>query len=62
MNCAMIFTFLFLQRKQIDSKLDTEAGTKKRKKEIIWRANFEEFVRCLRNKVGVFQELLCPSR
>ncbi|KAI8540367.1 hypothetical protein RHMOL_Rhmol09G0257900 [Rhododendron molle] len=41
------------KRKQIDSKLDTEAGTKKRKKEILWRANFEEFVRCLRNKACI---------
>ncbi|XP_058181935.1 uncharacterized protein LOC131300234 [Rhododendron vialii] len=41
------------KRKHIDSKLDTEAGTKKRKKEILWRANFEEFVRCLRNKACI---------
>ncbi|KAF7131867.1 hypothetical protein RHSIM_Rhsim09G0198100 [Rhododendron simsii] len=41
------------KRKQIDSQLDTEAGTNKRKKEILWRANFEEFVRCLRNKACI---------
>ncbi|KAL6971944.1 hypothetical protein U1Q18_031627 [Sarracenia purpurea var. burkii] len=41
------------KRKQVDLELDTEAGTKKRKKEVLWRANFEEFVRCLRNKVCV---------
>ncbi|KAH7849430.1 hypothetical protein Vadar_017758 [Vaccinium darrowii] len=41
------------KRKQIDSKLDTEVGTKKRKKEILWRANFEEFLRHLRNKACI---------
>ncbi|GMP70251.1 hypothetical protein CsSME_00029187 [Camellia sinensis var. sinensis] len=38
------------KRKQIDLELDTEAGTKKRRKEVLWRANFEEFVRRLRDK------------
>ncbi|KAI8008829.1 DNA-directed RNA polymerase III subunit RPC3 [Camellia lanceoleosa] len=37
------------KRKQSDLELDTEAGTKKRRKEVLY-ANFEEFVRCLRDK------------
>ncbi|KAF5947312.1 hypothetical protein HYC85_013269 [Camellia sinensis] len=36
------------KRKQIDLELDTEAGTKKRRKEVLWRANFEEFA-CIGN-------------
>ncbi|KAL7214272.1 hypothetical protein ACSBR1_026644 [Camellia fascicularis] len=41
------------KRKQIDLELDTEAGTKKRRKEVLWRANFEEFVRRLRDKACI---------
>ncbi|KAL6971920.1 hypothetical protein U1Q18_031604 [Sarracenia purpurea var. burkii] len=39
-NSVMIDKFLYLQRKQVDLELDTEARTKKRKKEVLWRANF----------------------
>ncbi|XP_028103978.1 DNA-directed RNA polymerase III subunit RPC3 isoform X3 [Camellia sinensis] len=38
---------------KIDLELDTEAGTKKRRKEVLWRANFEEFVRRLRDKACI---------
>lgn len=27
---------------------------KHEKKEVLWRANFEEFIRCLRHNVGFF--------
>ncbi|PSS32385.1 DNA-directed RNA polymerase III subunit like [Actinidia chinensis var. chinensis] len=37
------------KRKHVDS----EAGTNKRKKEVLWRANFEQFVRRLRHKACI---------
>ena len=49
-NLVMIHNFLLLQRKHVDS----ETGTNKRKKEVLWRANFEEFVRRLRHKVRLY--------
>uniref|UniRef100_A0A5B7AVW8 DNA-directed RNA polymerase III subunit RPC3 n=1 Tax=Davidia involucrata TaxID=16924 RepID=A0A5B7AVW8_DAVIN len=41
------------KRKRGDLELDIEAGAKKKKKEVLWRANFEEFVRHLRHKACI---------
>ncbi|KAA8529773.1 hypothetical protein F0562_034127 [Nyssa sinensis] len=41
------------KRKQGDLDLDIEDGTRKKKKEVLWRANFEEFVRHLRHKACI---------
>lgn len=42
-----------LQRKQDSMESDTEIWATNKKKEVLWRVNFEEFVRYLRHKVSL---------